>query len=162
MNKILVSSCLLGEAVRYDGKDHLLKNKILEQWIRQNSVVSFCPEVAGGMSIPRIAAEIIDGDGHDVLAGTASVLDKSGNNVTHEFTTGAQLALSMCNQLDIKMAILSRRSPSCGNKTIYDGSFTGSRISGAGVTAALLQQNGIRVFSQTELHDAAKFMSKLQ
>ena len=162
MLKVLISSCLLGETVRYNGKNKLLENDILQQWIQQDKVISFCPEVAAGLSVPRTAAEISGGDGNDVLDGSASVTDKFGHNVTNEFINGAQLALSLCKQFDIKIAILSRRSPSCGNKVIYDGSFTGTTITGSGVTAALLQQNGIMVFNQTELTDAAKYMSNLR
>lgn len=160
MKKILVSSCLLGESVRYDGKNQLVEHKILQQWIQQNRVVSFCPEVAGGLPVPRIAAEITGGSGHDVLSGSATVLDKTGVNVTDAFISGAKLALSVCKQFDIKIAVLARRSPSCGNKTIYDGTFSGTTISEAGVTVALLQQNAIHVFNQTELEKAAKFINK--
>ena len=159
MEKILVSSSLLGEAVRYDGKNQLVKHNILQQWIQQDRVISFCPEVAGGLAVPRTPAEITGGVGDDVLYGTAKVIDKSAHDVTTEFINGAQLALTKCKQLNIKVAILSRRSPSCGNTSIYDGTFSGSIIEGAGVTAALLQQNGIRVFNQTEIDDAAKFLN---
>lgn len=162
MEKILVSSCLLGETVRYDGKNKLIENNILQQWINQQRVVSFCPEVAAGLSVPRIAAEISTGDGYEVIGGNAQVIDKAGHDVTHEFINGAQQALLACQQFDIKIAILSRRSPSCGNKTIYDGSFSGTLIPGAGVTAALLKQHGIEVFNQTELPEADIFLNTLK
>lgn len=161
MERILVSACLLGEAVRYDGKNNKVDDDLLQQWIDQHRVVSFCPEVAAGLAVPRIAAEISGGDGNDVLAGSAIVIDKTGHNVTGEFITGAQLALSICQQFDIKLAVLARRSPSCGNNLIYDGSFNGTTLSGVGVTTALLQQHDIRVFNQTELADAADFISQI-
>ena len=160
MQKILVSSCLLGELVRYDGKNKHIENKLLNSWIENNRVMSFCPEVSGGLPVPRIAAEIIGGDGNNVLAGSATVVDKAGNNVTDEFLSGAQQALSLCEKHNITIAILSKRSPSCGNKLIYDGSFNNQLREGAGVTAALLQQNGIRVFNQSELVDAARCIDK--
>ncbi len=162
MQKILVSSCLLGELVRYDGKNKLIENSLLNSWIENNRVMSFCPEVSGGLPVPRIAAEIIGGDGNNVLAGSATVVDKVGNNVTDEFLSGAQQALSLCKKHNITIAILSKRSPSCGNKLIYDGSFNNQLREGAGVTAALLQQNGIRVFNQSELEDAARYIDKQQ
>lgn len=161
MQKILVSACLLGEKVRYDGKNNLLINDCLDHWITQDRVISFCPEVAGGMTIPRKAAEIYGGDGHDVLAGTATVIDNSGKNVTDQFKSGAQQALAKCRRYDIKLAIMAMRSPSCGNAVIYDGTFNGILQNGAGVTAALLTQHDIRVFNQTELNEAIKYLKVL-
>ncbi len=161
MHKILVSACILGESVRYDGKNNLLKNDSLHQWISQERVIPFCPEVACGMPVPRRAAEINGGDGHDVLAGSATVIDNAGFDVTDEFKSGAQQALAACNRHNIKIAILAQRSPSCGNNTIYDGSFSGTTIAGSGVTAALLTQHGIKVFNQTELHEAAHYLKEL-
>lgn len=160
-HKILVSSCLLGETVRYDGRNKLLENEILRQWIIQDRIISFCPEVAAGLTVPRIAAEISGGDGKNVLRGTGRVIDKSGHNVTDAFISGAMQALSLCKQFNIKIAILARRSPSCGNTTIYDGSFTGTTIKGAGVTAALLKQNEIHVFNQSELLEAETYLNTL-
>ncbi|MCP4075215.1 MAG: DUF523 domain-containing protein, partial [Gammaproteobacteria bacterium] len=116
MQKILISSCLLGEAVRYDGKHQCQHHKVLKEWINQHRVISFCPEVAGGLPVPRVAAEILGGDGTDVLSGRAKVMDKTGKNVTEVFIKGAHSALSACNQHHIKLAILARRSPSCGDR----------------------------------------------
>ncbi len=160
MNKILVSACLLGETVRYDGKSNYLDNHCLTQWQQQDMLISFCPEVSAGLPIPRIAAEINHGDGYAVIQGTATVIDKKGNDLTAEFITGAKLALETCKTFDIKIAILAQRSPSCGNHTIYDGTFNRVTISGSGVTTALLQKNGIRVFNQTELDKVAQFISE--
>ncbi len=161
MQKILISACLLGEAVRYDGKHQQQHHKILHQWIQQQRVISFCPEVAGGLPVPRVAAEIVGGDGIDVLSGRASVMDKAGENISEAFIRGAQSALAICKQHHIKMAILARRSPSCGNQLIYDGTFSGTIISGMGVTAALLKQHDIWVFNQDSFEDAAMYLNKL-
>ncbi len=161
MHKILVSACLLGETVRYDGKSNLKSDIWLQQCIAQARVISFCPEVSAGMSVPRSAAEIVNGDGYDVLSGDASVIDNTGINVSDKFIRGAEKALAQCQRYNIRIAILAQRSPSCGNKTIYDGSFSSKTRTGPGVTAALLTQNEIQVFNQTELIAAADYLKKL-
>ena len=113
------------------------------------------------MSIPRAPAEISCGSGRDVLEGRAFVLDKTGQDVTDYFMTGASLALVLCEKYDIKIAILTESSPSCGSTTIYDGRFEGTRIAGAGVTAALLQEKGIRVFNQFSISAADELLQQL-
>ena len=162
MQKILVSACLLGESVRYDGKNLRLEDKILQGWGQRNRIISFCPEVAGGLTVPRTAAEIIGGDGYSVLAEKARVVDRNGIDVTEPFINGAQQALRLCQQFGIGVALLSARSPSCGDDRIYNGQFNGSLISGAGVTAALLKQNGIKVFNQTRIRDANHYLDQLE
>ncbi len=152
MEKVLVSSCLLGKRVRYDGKSLPASGSILEQWIATGKVISVCPEVDAGMSIPRAPAEISKGDGYGVWGGTAIVVDNAGMDVTAYFKKGAQMALELCKQHNIKVAVLTENSPSCGSSAIYDGSFTGKKIEGVGVTAALLRKNGIKVFSRHDLY----------
>lgn len=156
MEKILVSACLLGQEVRYNGNSLSVGKEIPEQWYSEDRIVSICPEVATGMSIPRAPAEISNGDGNDVLAGNALVLDSNGRNVTDDFIRGAELALSLCGQQNIKVALLAESSPSCGSTTIYDGRFAGSKIEGVGVTTALLQKNGIQVFTRFSISAAIK------
>jgi uncharacterized protein YbbK (DUF523 family) len=129
--------------------------------MREGRAVSICPEVAAGMSVPRSPAEISNGDGHDVLAGGAAVVDTAGNDVTRYFELGARKALSLCRQNHIRIAVLAESSPSCGSSRIYDGSFTGRKIAGAGVTTALLQANGIQVFSQFNLVSAEKALQTI-
>ena len=107
MEKILVSSCLLGRRVRYDAGALPVSDRILEQWKTDGRIVPVCPEVDAGMSIPRAPAEISGGSGRDVLEGSAFVLDKTGQDVTGYFMTGASLALALCDQYDIKIAILT-------------------------------------------------------
>lgn len=169
MEKILISACLLGQPVRYDGKSLKQQSALLDTWTKQNRVVSFCPEVAGGLSTPREAAEIIAKDvstdhsqavdGTLVIEAMAQVKTIDGQDVSAEFIKGAQLALKQCQQHNIQFALLSARSPSCGNEKIYDGTFNGQLIEGQGVTAALLMQHGITVFNQfqlTQLEQALK------
>ena len=158
MQKILISACLLGEPVRYDGKSKAQSSPSLMQWQREGRVVAFCPEMAGGLPTPRTAAEIVGGDGADVLQMRARVIDRTGANVTASFIKGAKLALDLCRQHNINIAILSARSPSCGNRQIYDGSFSATLKNGSGVTAALLAGHGIRVFNQTDIDQIAQWL----
>jgi uncharacterized protein YbbK (DUF523 family) len=159
MAKLLVSACLLGDPVRYDGRSKALKNDKLGELLKQNRVVRFCPEVAGGLSVPRDAAEIQQGDGFSVIAGQSTVSTLNGNNVTNAFISGADKALELCRQHRIKVAILTESSPSCGSHQIYDGSFTGQSRAGVGVTTALLRGQGISVFSQHQIDDAIKHLA---
>ncbi|MBU2864566.1 DUF523 domain-containing protein [Reinekea forsetii] len=153
-DKILVSACLLGNPVRYNGKSLTLQSDILLRWQQQGRVVSVCPEVGGGMSTPRQPAEIKHGSGEDVWQRKAIVVNNDGEEVTSAFKTGAQLALRLCQQHHIKVAVLTEDSPSCGSQMIYDGTFTSQKTAGKGVTAALLEQHGVLVFNQFNLEQA--------
>lgn len=161
MEKILVSACLLGKRVRYDGGAKTLSSEILSLWQAEGRVVPVCPEVDAGLPTPRPPAEIIAGDGGDVLAGSAQIIDRCGENLSAAFLQGASLALQLCRRHDIKVAVLTEHSPSCGSTSIYDGSFTGTKRVGAGVTAALLRQHGVRVFSQHEIIEAKRALEGL-
>ena len=161
MEKILISACLLGKRVRYDGNAVSVSTNSIDQWLAEGRVVEACPEVDGGMSIPRAPAEIVDGDGDTVWAGTSFVVANSGGDVTASFTRGAQLALELCKKHNIRVAILTENSPSCGSSAIYDGSFTGTTKSGFGVTTALLRQNGIEVFSQHNIESAQQSLQRI-
>ncbi|VVO29606.1 DUF523 domain-containing protein [Pseudomonas fluorescens] len=160
MQKILVSRCLLGHRVRYDGGASGPFDQ-LEQWIIEGRVVALCPEVAGGLPTPRAAAEIPGGQGAAVLDGSERVLTREGEDVSAEFLSGARQALALVEQHGIRIAVLKANSPSCGNLLTYDGSFNGVKVSGEGVTAALLKRNGIQVFSELELAEAAAALAAL-
>ncbi|MBW8189903.1 DUF523 domain-containing protein [Neiella marina] len=142
MEKILVSGCLMGQAVRYDGLSKAIDDAIWCEWLAQGRLISVCPEVAGGLPVPRAKAEQ-QADGR--------VFTEQGADVSSEFTEGAQQALALATKYQIKFAILKANSPSCGNQYIYDGTFTGQLIEGAGITARLLQQAGIEVFNEHQL-----------
>lgn len=157
MRKILVSACLLGEVVRYDGTQFATDSQ-LARWQQQGRLVSVCPEVAGGLPVPRSPAEIVGGDGGQVLAGDAQVIVATREPVTDYFLRGAFKALALCEKHQIQLAILKSRSPSCGNEQCYDGGFNRRLVEGQGVTAALLQQHGIRVFSELQLEEAARWL----
>ena len=152
--KLLVSACLLGNPVRYDGKAKNLDHDGLGQLLEQGRVIGFCPEVAGGLAVPRPAAECVAGDGDAVIAGSARVETRAGEDVTDYFLAGAKQALTLCRQHDITVAVLTETSPSCGSGQIYDGSFSRQPIVASGVTTALLRQHGIRVFNQHQLDEA--------
>lgn len=153
-----MSSCLLGEKVRYDGGSLALTGQIIDHWLSEGRVVSVCPEVEAGMSIPRLPAEIYKGNGDDVLNGKANVIEQGGIVVTRAFLDGASIALDLCSKFKIEIAVLAEFSPSCGSSFIYDGGFSGRKVSGIGVAAALLRRCGVQVFSQHELADANKAM----
>ena len=151
MNKILMSSCLLGEMVRYNGGHCKVLHPILEQWIDEGRIVTVCPELAGGLGIPRPPAEIVD----------SRVVTNDGRDVTAEFHRGAAVAAATAQSHDIRIAILKEASPSCGSSFIYDGTFSRTRIAGQGVTASLLRERGIAVFSDEQLDQAAAYLASL-
>ena len=158
--KVLVSRCLLGHRVRYDGGASGPYPQ-LAQWQAEGRVIALCPEVAGGLPTPRAPAEIPGGQGIAVLDGTAPVMTNDGEDVTAAFVSGAHQALALVQQHGIRIAILKANSPSCGNLLTYDGSFSGVKVQGQGVTAALLSRAGVQVFSELELDAAAEALTAL-
>lgn len=163
MEYVLVSACLIGESVRYNGGDKLCSHQVMQRWLREGRVVPVCPEVAGGLPIPRPPAEISSGAGGlRVLDGDARILDDAGRDVTGQFVKGAEIALASARAKNIRVAVLKEGSPSCGTSYIYDGSFTGTRVPDAGVTAASLRRAGIRVFSEAEIEEAGDLLMRLE
>jgi uncharacterized protein YbbK (DUF523 family) len=159
--KILISSCLLGEDVRYDGDNSSIAfnpnvsfslKELFMDILCDNEIYSFCPEVAGGLGVPRISAEIVKNDKPFI------VQNAEGADVTINFLVGAKKALDVCTQEDIKVALLKANSPSCGNINIYDGTFSNNLIKGQGLSARLLKENGIEVFNETQLKDLKVFI----
>ncbi|MFJ3389501.1 MULTISPECIES: DUF523 domain-containing protein [unclassified Lysinibacillus] len=148
---ILVSSCLAGLKVRYNGT-HSLDNKI-RKLIEDNKAIAVCPELLGGFSTPRKPAEIIGGDGEDVLNGKAKVIEISGKDVTKLYIKGAYETLKQVIEVGATIVVLKEYSPSCGSSMIYNGEFKGKKIIGNGVTTALLKRNGIQVISEEQFSD---------
>jgi uncharacterized protein YbbK (DUF523 family) len=160
---VLVSACLLGESVRYNAAHKLCAHPVLRRWFTEGRVVPVCPEVAGGLPVPRPAAEIAGAvSGLSVLQGYAKVIDANGRNVSTHFVQGAEQALAHARAWNIRIAVLKEGSPSCGSAFIYDGSFSAKKIAGSGVTAALLRQHGIDVFSELELEKADNLMRSIE
>ncbi|WP_434712196.1 DUF523 domain-containing protein [Rhizobium sp. YTUHZ045] len=151
-NKILVSACLVGHAVRYDGRAKPLLHPAIERWRAEGRLVTICPEMSAGMPVPRPPAEIADGaTGEEVLAGTARIIELTGGDVTEEFQQAAGNAVALARQTGCRFALLIDGSPSCGSGFIYDGTFSGRRQAGNGVTAAALKAAGVEVFSDREI-----------
>ena len=123
MEKILISACLMGDIVRYDGRQKKMTHALIHRWAAQGRLVPFCPEVAGGLSTPRPPAEIVNGDGQEVLEQRAKIWTSAGEDVTPQFVRGALMALDLIKSHAIKFAILKAKSPSCGSEFIYDGTF---------------------------------------
>lgn len=147
--KILISACLIGENVKYDGGNNALHVKVVEQWKQEGLLVPLCPEVLGGLSTPRTPCEIVQG--------TQRVLTQTGEDVTQAFEKGAKESLRIAEEEGVCMAILKARSPSCGKGIVYDGNFTHTNVKGDGLTCKLLQENAIAVFSEEELDLAEAF-----
>lgn len=143
---ILVSACLLGINCKYNGCSNLN-----EQALKLKDPIPFCPEQLGGLSTPRPPAEIVGGDGKDVLQGRAKVLTGTGKDVTSYFLAGAEMSARLAEITKAKTAVLKSNSPSCGVNVIYDGTFTGSKKQGDGVTAALLKKCGLHVITELDL-----------
>lgn len=155
MERVLVSACLLGRPVRYDGGSKPRADRILLRWRAEGRLVSCCPEVEGGLPVPRPPAEIAPGRRLRVCA-----ID--GTDVTDNFVRGAEAALATARLHNVKMAVLKEDSPSCGSTRVYDGTFTGRSVTGAGVTTQLLERHGIRVFSEHALDEAAAYLETLE
>lgn len=151
---ILVSKCFCGFNCRYDGKSNF-KKYIYELYIRGQAIPD-CPEQSGGLPCPRNPSEIINGTGTDVLCGKVNVISSSGENMTNQFIMGAEFTLKLCKKYNIKVAVLKSNSPSCGFGQIYDGTFSGTKIKGNGVTAELLYQNGIVIFNENNFIEFCK------
>jgi len=149
--KVLVSACLLGEAVRYDGGTKTCSHPLLSRWLAEGRVVPFCPEMAGGLGVPRPPAQCVGGDGDAVLRGEARILDVNGKDVTAAFRRGAEAALALCQKEGVELAVLKENSPSCGSSRIHDGTFSGTLRPGSGLTTAMLRAAGIPVISEEEL-----------
>lgn len=128
-----ISACLCGVCCRYDGKSNLVPE--IKKLYDEGRAILICPEVMGGMLTPRLPSEI-SGD---------RVVNCSGEDVTDFFVNGAAKALEVCRKYNVKEAILKQNSPSCGTINIYDGTFSGQKISGMGITARILSVNGIKV-----------------
>ncbi len=137
--KIMVSACLLGQNCKYNGGNNYSEK--VTQYIKGHEIIPVCPEVAGGLPTPRLSCEIVKG----------VVINKDGESKDKEFRDGAELCLQKAFEESVDLVILQSRSPSCGVKQIYDGSFTGKLIDGHGVFAELLIQNGIKVIDVEDL-----------
>lgn len=149
MKKILISACLLGENVKYDGgHNSIVDNPFINKLLKLDMLIPFCPEVEGGLETPRVPVEIINN----------KAINQIGEDKTSYFNQGAQKTLELCKKHNIKYAILKFRSPSCGSGQIYDGTFSHTFISGDGISTKLLKENNIKVFTEKELGKIEKII----
>ena len=150
MENLLISACLLGVQCRYDGgsKPVMPTVALMEQY----HLIPICPEQLGGLPTPREPSE----------RRADTVVSRSGADVTAQFRRGAEQALHLARIFGCKKAVLKERSPSCGAGEIYDGSFTGARVPGDGVTAQLLKANGIAVFGESEIETLLEQLDEAQ
>lgn len=135
----IVSACLCGEKTRYDGKIHITEK--VKKLVDEGRAIMVCPEVDGGLSVPRLPCEIKDG----------RVINTEGEDKTDCFLKGAYKTLEIAKKYGIKKAILKEKSPSCGSKFIYDGTFNKNLIPGEGITTNILRFNGIEVISDDDV-----------
>lgn len=143
--KILVSACLLGENCKYSGGNN--KNDNVIALGKEHTLIPICPEKFAGLPAPRLPAEIRGG----------KVFSKGGDDWTEYFKEGARQSLYIAEEAGCRIAVLKERSPSCGFKKIYDGTFSGRLINGNGVTAQLLYDNGITVLGETQIAKIKEF-----
>ena len=139
MGKIVVSACLLGENCKYNGGNN--RNEAVLRYVRGREVIAVCPEMLGGLPAPRDPEEIVSGE----------VQNARGESLDTPFRAGARRALAQIDGEDIELAILQPRSPSCGSRQIYDGTFSRRLIPGQGVFAQLLAERGIRIVEPEDL-----------
>lgn len=135
----LVSACLLGENCKYNGGNN--DNIYVKLYLKDREYVAFCPEIAGGLEAPRLPCEICGN----------RVVNSKGEDLTEEFTDGAEQALELCREAGVELAVLKEGSPSCGVNWIYDGTFEHVRTPGQGITAKLLTENGIKCISEEDI-----------
>ena len=141
MEKLLISACLAGENCKYSGGNNFIGETALASLGDKYELVSACPEVMGGLSVPRIPCERIG----------ARVMNERGEDVTAQFKAGAELTADICERRGIKKALLKEKSPSCGSGRIYDGTFSHTVIAGDGVTAQRLRALGIALYGESEI-----------
>jgi len=160
MNKILVSACLMGLKVRYNGKEKAQMTKQLARWQQEQRLVIHCPELAAGLPVPRPPAEIESADGKDVMCGQARIIENTGKDVTEHYQLAAWLALRAAQETGCSAALLTDGSPTCGSQFIYSGSFNSQRKLGMGVAASLLSEHGIVIFSETQFAELVNWIEE--
>ena len=146
--RVLVSACLIGMRCRYDSGGKLLPE--IEELMRVAELIPVCPEIYGGLPTPRTPSERVG----------ARVMMKTGEDVTEAYHRGAQEALALAERFGVRCAVLKERSPSCGSGEIYDGSFSGAKIAGDGVTAELLKKNEITVYGESHVRELIKILKE--
>ncbi|EYE89457.1 hypothetical protein Q428_02405 [Fervidicella metallireducens AeB] len=145
----LISACLCGVNCKYNGGNNF--NEKVYRLYKENKALLVCPEELGGLPTPRTPCEIVEGSAIEVLNGKGKILNKDGLDVTENFIKGAKEVLKVAKAENCKLAILKSKSPSCGKGQIYDGSFSGKLTNGNGITAEILIENGVEVFTENDI-----------
>ena len=145
---LLISACLLGVACNHEGRGS--PRAVVEELERRYRLIPVCPEVLGGLTTPRPAAELAGGDGTAVLAGGAVVVNVDGHDVSAAYRRGAEAAVMLARSTGATRAVLKARSPSCGSSRVYDGTFSRRLVDGQGVTSAALRAAGVEVCSDED------------
>ncbi|MDR0817722.1 MAG: DUF523 domain-containing protein [Clostridiales Family XIII bacterium] len=152
MKKILVSACLYGEGiVRYDAAQVQCDDPRFLKWKAEGRLIPVCPEVAGGLKVPRPPAQ----------RRGEIIVTEDGTDVTDAYEKGAEAALRLAEENEVAFAIMKEKSPSCGSSRIKDGTFTGKNIGGQGLTTEYLRQAGFIVLSEEELPEAERLVDSL-
>lgn len=137
--KIVVSACLLGENCKYNGGNNY--DPAVEAFCCGKDVIRVCPEVLAGFGIPRTPIEIVNG----------VVMDRNGNNVDEAIRSAVEQILKDLPLEQVQCAVLKSRSPTCGVNQVYDGTFSGTLITGSGVLAQGLKDAGCRVIDAEDI-----------
>ncbi|MBQ3482408.1 MAG: DUF523 domain-containing protein [Oscillospiraceae bacterium] len=143
MKRLLVSACLLGACCKYSGGNNALDGEMLRALREKWALVPVCPEMAGGLGVPREPSE----------RRGERVVSRSGADVTAAFAAGAETACRLCGRFGCETALLKENSPSCGNGTIYDGSFSGTLTAGDGLTAERLRALGLALVGESKVEE---------
>ena len=147
--KILISACLLGQNVKYDGTNNsIVENPFIKKLLNLDILIAICPEVLSGLPTPRVPVEIKN----------SKAIDKDGNDKTKNFFLGASKITQIALENGVKIAIMKAKSPSCGKGKIYDGTFTKSLIDGSGIAVEALEKAGVSVFREDELKELEKIL----
>lgn len=146
---ILVSACLLGHKVKFNGESNA--NELLLKYNERGRFIAVCPECFAMLPVPRLPMEIQNGNGKKVLAGKARVADENGMDTTNYLLEGADKILKIAETCHAQAAILKEGSPSCGVKRIHSGHFDGRKIKGQGVVTVLLMKHGLTVYSEKDI-----------
>ena len=142
--KIGVSACLVGKNTKYDGKNNY--NPYVIEFLKDKEYITICPEVFGGLPTPRIPSEQINN----------KVINAIGEDVSKQFNDGAIISLNKLKEAGINIVILKERSPSCGYKKVYDGTFSKTLVNGNGVFASLAVENGFTIYTESDIEKIIK------
>ncbi len=145
----IISSCLCGVNCKYNGGNNY--NKICNDLFEKGEAIIICPEQLGGLSTPRTPSELTESAIEILKDNNKKVISKEGVDVTQNFINGANEAIAIAKKLGVTTAILKDGSPSCGVNYIYDGTFTGKKIKGVGITTQIFKDNGIEVISENDI-----------